>query len=296
MNVGFIGVGYMGRHMVKHIIKGGNKLTVYDIDSEATQEIQSLGASLAASPKEVAQSSEVIFTSLPKPQNVEEVFLGEGGILEGSADGTTYFDLSTTDPLTLERMTIAAERKGVKVLDAPVSGGTLGAELGTLCIMVGGDKLAYEKFKPILDLMGTEVMYSGPSGSGAICKIANNLIGMTLGVVLSEAFSMGVKAGVDPDTLFKAISMSTGDTKAMKSYPETLFKGNFNPGFKLDLGAKDVGLATKIGRDLGVPLDISNLVQQKYIEAQNRGWGEQSTLAVAKLQEEKSDTKIRSKT
>ena len=295
MNVGFIGVGFMGKHMVKHIVNGGHNLTVYDINIEATEEIQAMGASLAGSPREVAESSEVIFTSLPKPQNVEEVVLGEGGILSGASHGTTYFDLSTTDPLTLQRIATTAELKGVKVLDAPVSGGTIGAELGTLCIMVGGDKVHYEKYKQVLDLMGTQVIYAGPAGAGAVCKIVNNLIGMTLGVVLSEAFSMGVKAGVDPDTLYNAISMSTGDTKAMKSYPDTLFKGNFEPGFKLDLGSKDVGLATEIGRALGVPMDISNIVQQKYIEAQNKGWGEESTLSVAKLQEEKSGVEIRSK-
>ena len=293
MNVGFIGVGFMGKHMVKHIINGGHTLTVYDINLEATEEIQSMGASLAGSPREVAESSEVIFTSLPKPQNVEEVVLGEGGILSGANKGKTYFDLSTTAPLTLRRIATVAESKGVTVLDAPVSGGTIGAELGTLCIMVGGDEAHYKKYKQVLDLMGTQVIYAGPAGSGAVCKIANNLIGMTLGVVLSEAFSMGVKAGVDPNTLYNAISMSTGDTKAMKSYPDTLFKGNFEPGFKLDLGSKDVGLATEIGRALGVPMDISNIVQQKYIEAQNRGWGEESTLSVAKLQEEKSGVEIR---
>ena len=143
MNVGFIGVGFMGKHMVKHIINGGHTLTVYDINLEATEEIQSMGASLAGSPREVAESSEVIFTSLPKPQNVEEVVLGEGGILSGANNGKTYFDLSTTDPLTLQRIATVAESKGVTVLDAPVSGGTIGAELGTLCIMVGGDEAHY---------------------------------------------------------------------------------------------------------------------------------------------------------
>ena len=125
-------------------------------------------------------------------------------------------------------------------------------------------------------------------------KIANNLIGMTLGVVLSEALSMGVKAGVDPMTLYDAISASTGNTAHMKSYPETLFKGNFDPGFKLDLAAKDVGLATDMGRKLRVPMKVSNLVQQCYIDAQNKGWGQESTLAIAKLQEEISGVKIRS--
>ena len=184
-------------------------------------------------------------------------------------------------------------QKGATILDAPVSGGTVGAEKGTLCIMVGGEQSKYEKYKPILETMGTEIMFCGEIGSGAVCKIANNLIGMTLGVVLSEALTMGVKAGVEPMTLYKAISASTGNTAHMKSYPDTLFKGNFEPGFKLDLGAKDVGLATDLGRKLRVPMKVSNLIQQSYINAQNKGLGQESTLAIAKLQEEISGVEIR---
>ena len=144
--------------------------------------------------------------------------------------------------------------------------------------------------------MGSEIMFCGEIGSGAVCKIANNLIGMTLGVVLSEAFSMGVKAGVEPMTLYKAISASSGNTTHMKLYPDTLFKGNFQPGFKLDLGAKDVGLATDLGRKLRVPMKVSNLIQQSYINAQNKGLGEESNHAIAKLQEEISGVEIRDNT
>ena len=293
MKVGFIGIGLMGQHMVKHIIKAGHDLVVYDINKNAASEIISMGATFADYPAQVAQASEVVFTSLPRPQDVEEVTLGEGGILAGASVNTTHFDLSTTDPETIKHVSTLYGQKGATILDAPVSGGTVGAEKGTLCIMVGGDLEKYNKYKSILDAMGSQVMYCGDIGSGAVCKIANNLIGMTLGVVLSEALSMGVKAGVDPMTLYDAISASTGNTAHMRSYPETLFKGNFTPGFKLDLAAKDVGLATDMGRKLRVPMKISNLVQQCYIDAQNKGWGQESTLAIAKLQEEISGVEIR---
>ena len=294
MKVGFIGVGFMGKHMARHIIEGGHELTIYDISETAAKDLVDLGAKWANSPSIVAPNSEVIFTSLPTPQDVEQVVIGEGGLLDGAIEGTTFFDLSTTDPETITRISESTSQKGVTLLDAPVSGGTTGAEEGTLCVMVGGDKSKYDKYKSVLDLIGTQVVYCGNLGAGAVCKIVNNLIGMTLGVVLSEAFSLGVKAGVDPMTLYNAVSMSSGETRQMHTFPTGLFEGNFEPGFKLDLGSKDVGLATNLGRSLRVPMEVSNLVHQKYVEAQNKGWGGQSTTAIAKLQEERAGVEIRS--
>ena len=293
MKVGFIGVGFMGQHMAKHILDGGHDLTIYDISETAAKNLVKAGAKSLSSPSEVAAISEVIFTSLPTPQDVEQVVLGEGGILAGALEGTTLFDLSTTDPETITRISNSASQRGINVLDAPVSGGTIGAEQGTLCVMVGGDKNNYDRYKSVLDLIGNQVVYCGNLGAGAVCKIVNNLIGMTLGVVLSEAFSLGVKAGVDPMTLYNAVSMSSGETRQMHTFPTGLFEGDFSPGFKLDLGSKDVGLATNLGRSLRVPMDVSNLIHQKYVEAQNRGWGEQSTTAIAKLQEERAGVEIR---
>ena len=293
MKVGFIGVGFMGQHMAKHILDGGHDLTIYDISETAAKNLVKAGAKSVSSPSEVAAVSEVIFTSLPTPQDVEQVVLGEGGILAGALEGTTLFDLSTTDPETITRISNSASQRGINVLDAPVSGGTIGAEQGTLCVMVGGDKNKYDNYKSVLDLIGNQVVYCGNLGAGAVCKIVNNLIGMTLGVVLSEAFSLGVKAGVDPMTLYNAVSMSSGETRQMHTFPSGLFEGNFEPGFKLELGSKDVGLATNLGRSLRVPMDVSNLIQQKYVEAQNKGWGGQSTVAIAKLQEERAGVEIR---
>ena len=294
MKVGFIGVGFMGKHMARHIIEGGHELTIYDISETAAKDLVDLGAKWANSPSIVATNSEVIFTSLPTPQDVEQVVIGEGGLLDGAIEGTTFFDLSTTDPETITRISESTSQKGVTLLDAPVSGGTTGAEEGTLCVMVGGDKSKYDKYKSVLDLIGTQVVYCGNLGAGAVCKIVNNLIGMTLGVVLSEAFSLGVKAGVDPMTLYNAVSMSSGETRQMHTFPNGLFEGNLDPGFKLYLGSKEVGLATNLGRSLRVPMEVSNLVHQKYVEAQNKGWGGQSTTAIAKLQEERAGVEIRS--
>ena len=293
MKVGFIGVGYMGRHMAQNVAAGGHDLTVFDIRKEAADQLMSAGATWGNSPRDVVNDSEVIFTSLPRPENVEEVSLGEGGILSGVVSGKAFFDLSTTDPSTIVRIEAAAREKGLTMLDAPVSGGTVGAEKATLCIMVGGDKATYEKYRPVLDLIGSQVMYCGGLGSGAVCKIINNLIGLSAGVILSEAFSVGVKWGVDPQTLFDAVSKSSGNTSAMQGFPNGLFSGNFEPGFQLDLAAKDVGLATELGRSLRVPMEVANIVQQRYIAGQNRGWGMLAAGAVARVQEERSGVEIR---
>ena len=296
MRIGFIGVGYMGRHMARNLLNGGHELTLFDIRREAAEELLEMGAEWADSPRAVAQACGVVFTSLPRPQDVEEVAAGEGGILSGAAPGSALFDLSTTDPDTMSRIAAQAEERGVRVLDAPVSGGTGGAEDGTLCIMVGGDREVYDRYESTLALIGNQVMYCGPLGSGAICKIANNFIGLSLGVLLSEAFTLGVKAGAPPETLFEAISRSSGSTRSMQGMPNGLFAGNFEPGFQLDLAAKDVGLATEMARRLRVPMELGNLVQQRYIEGQNRGWGRMAAGAVARIQEERAGVQVRAST
>lgn len=292
VDIGFIGVGFMGRHMARNILKGGHNMTVFDIDREAAEELLSLGARWAASPRAVAETSEVVFTSLPRPQDVEEVASGEGGLMGGMRSGTAYFDLSTTDPATINRIAEIGAARGVQVLDAPVSGGTGGAEAATLCVMVGGDRETYDRFKPVLDLIGDKAMYCGGIGSGAVCKIVNNLIGLSVGVLLSEAFTMGIKAGVDAQTLFQAVSGSSGNTQSMSGYPNGIFKRNFDPGFQVDLAAKDVGLATQLARELRVPMEMSNIAQQRYIDAQNKGWGRLAAGAVARVQEERAGVEI----
>ena len=293
MRVGFIGIGYMGRHMARNIARGGHELTVFDIHKEAADDVVAEGASWANSPRAVAEASEVVFTSLPRPQDVEEVATGEGGILSGASQGTAYFDLSTTDPATMRRIDAAARTTGVAVLDAPVSGGTVGAENATLCVMVGGDEDVYERYKSVLDLIGNQAMYCGPLGAGAICKIVNNLISLSVPVLLAEAFTLGVKAGIGPGTLFEAVSKSSGNTEAMRGFPDGLFKGDFDPGFQVDLAAKDLGLATDMGRSLGLPMELTNLAQQRYIEGQTRGWGRLASSSIIRLQEERAGVEIR---
>ena len=293
MKIGFIGVGLMGEHMVRHMLDGKHEVFINDIDKNACKKAIQLGAVYIERPGELSNICEVLFTSLPTPSAVENVMLGEKGIINSALHELTYFDLGTTDPDTLFRISTKAKEKGITVLDAPVSGGTLGAEKGNLCLMIGGSHSHFEKYKHILQLIGDNILYCGPLGSGAVCKIANNLIGMSLCVLLSEAFTVGIKSGVSPETLYDAISASTGNTRQMHSFPESLFAGNFEPGFKLDLATKDLKLATDMGRHLNVPMPFANLVHQKFIEGQNSDLGNQAAISIAKLIEKQCRIQIR---
>ena len=294
MNVGFIGCGNMGNPMASNLIKAGHQLTVHDLRREAATNLLEMGASWVDNPKDVVPGNEVVFTSLPVPRDVEAVVMGENGILEGSGPNTIYMDLSTNSPTAIRRIHDMCAEKGVTVLDAPVSGGTYGAAAATLAVMVGGDKSVYDRMKPTLDAIGSHVVYCGPIGNGMVCKICNNLLSMGIGVLMTEALTMGVKAGVDLATLADVIANSTGGNKRLTDkFPRFLFKGNFEPGFATALAAKDVRLATDLGREYGIPMELSNLVDQRHVEAMFRGWGPEDSDAVSKIQEEKSGVQLR---
>jgi 3-hydroxyisobutyrate dehydrogenase len=294
MKIGFIGVGNMGNPMATNLIKAGHQLTVHDIRREAATNLLEMGANWADSPKQTVPGNEVVFTSLPMPRHVEAVVLGENGILEGAKRGSIYVDLSTNSPTVIRRIHQICAEKGVIVLDAPVSGGVYGAAAGTLAVMVGGDEKIFQRVKPALDAIGRHVVYCGPIGSGMVCKICNNLLSMGTGVLLAEALTLGVKAGVDLATLADVIANSSGGCKRItEKFPRFLFKGNFEPGFATSLAAKDVRLATDLGREYGIPMELSNLVDQRHVEALHRGWGDLDSDAVAQIQEEKAGVQLR---
>ena len=294
MKVGFIGLGNMGNPMATNLVNAGHELVVHDLRREAATNLLEMGATWADTPKEAVPGRDVVFTSLPVPRDVEAVVLGENGILEGASSETVYMDLSTNSPTVIRRIHDICAEKGVTVLDAPVSGGTYGAAAATLAVMVGGDKSVYDRMKPTLDAIGSHVVYCGPIGNGMVCKICNNLLSMGIGVLMTEALTMGVKAGVDLATLADVIANSTGGNKRLTDkFPRFLFKGNFEPGFATALAAKDVRLATDLGREYGIPMELSNLVDQRHVEAMFRGWGPEDSDAVSKIQEEKSGVQLR---
>lgn len=294
MKVGFIGLGAMGRHMARHLQEAGHHMTVHDIRREAATPFLESGADWADTPKGVAFASEIIFTSLPGPVDVEGVVLGPDGIADGITSGQVYLDLSTNSPVATRRLHKELAERGVEMLDVPVSGGVEGAEAGTLSMLVGGDEALYRRMLPLLQQFGDKPFYCGPSGAGQVCKLVNNYLSLSIQPLLAEAFTIGIKAGVNPATIFNAVSRSTGDTPSMqRRYPTGLFKGNFAPGFTVNLGRKDLGLALEMAKDFDVPVQYGPISWKEYDETSKRDRGLLDIGAVALIQEERSGVEIR---
>ena len=291
MNIGFIGLGNMGGGMAANVLRAGHDLTVHDLRREAATPLLENGASWADTPAEVAAASDVVLTSLPGPREVEAIALGEDGVLTGSTSGKVYIDLSTSSPTLIRSIAEDFAAKGVSVLDAPVSGGPVGARTGRLAVMVGGDREVYERVKPALDAIGDKVSYIGPIGSGSIAKLMHNCIGYGLQTIVAECLTLGVKAGVDPEPLFEAISngsVGRGSSFA-NTYPNTFLAGNFDPpSFALRLAHKDVSLALELAREYGVPMSVGNIAHQELTSALNRGWADLDSRVAMKLQEERA--------
>ena len=295
MKVGFIGLGTMGGSMAYNTIQGGHELVVHDIRRESATRHLEAGATWADSPREVAEASDIVFTSLPGPTEVEAVFLGEDGILQGMSAGKVYFDLSTSTPNLIRRLHDIASGQGVEVLDAPVSGGPRGAESRNLAIWVGGDKDVFDRCRPALDAIGDKAYYVGPIGCGAVAKLVHNCAGYVIQTALAEVFTMGVKAGVEPLALWQAVRRGAqGRRGTFEGLAEHLLPGKFDPpDFALRLARKDVDLAVGVGREYDVPMRLANLALQEMTEAMNRGWGDRDSRVAMLLQEERAGVEVR---
>ena len=295
MKIGFVGVGTMGRHMAANLQRAAYDLVVHDVRREAAAPHLAAGAKWADSPRQVAEASEVVFTSLPGPPEVEAVALGAGGLGEGLTAGKVYFDLSTNAPALVRRIHGAFAARGVHVLDAPVSGGPRGAETRKLALWVGGDQAIFQKHKPVLDAIGDQAYYVGPIGAGSIAKLVHNCAGYVLQTALAEVFTMGVKAGVEPLALFQAVRQGAlGRRRTFDGLVDQFLPGKFEPAaFALRLARKDVTLATALGREFGVPMRLANLALEELTEALNRGWGDRDSRVAMVLQEERAGVDIR---
>jgi 3-hydroxyisobutyrate dehydrogenase len=271
-------------------------MVVYDIREEATRPLLEGGARLAGSPAEVARLSDVTFTSLPGPKEVEEVAVGPQGVLAGIRAGGVYVDLSTSRPTLIRQMEPRFRQKGAHVLDAPVSGGKTGAATRNLAVMVGGEREIYERIKPILDAFGDKVFYAGSIGAGSVCKLVHNMIGHGVRQAIAEGLTLGVKAGVDAEALWECVRRGAlGRMSALhEGVPRTLFRGQFEPAsFALALARKDIGLATELGKEYNVPMPVANLAEQIAIQAMNRGWGDKDSGITFLLQEEVAGVQVR---
>jgi 3-hydroxyisobutyrate dehydrogenase len=299
MRIGFIGLGNMGGPMALNLIKAGHTLIVHDVRRAAATPHLDRGAKWADSPKAAAQQSELILTSLPGPKDVETVALGADGIIHGAVAGTVYADLSTGSPTVMRRLHAAFKERGVHLLDAPVSGGVLGAQRGTLQVMVGGDEGIYNEVRAVLQAVGHKVDYMGPIGSGTIAKLVHNMISITVRQLIAEGFTLGVKAGVKPEALLEAIRGASFGQGLILSHmiPDVVFKGAFDTvRFALKLARKDVGLATELAREYDVPMPMASLGEQVLIEALARGWGDKDSTSPWMLQEEAAGVTVRATT
>jgi len=280
MEVGFIGLGQMGRHMSRHVLEAGFTLYVNDINQEAAAALAQQGAKIAKTPKELTQSCRIVVSCLPTPKSVEDIVYGKDGLKAGWEKGDIYIDMSTNSVSVIQKIAKDAKAMGVSVLDAPVSGGTRGADAGTLAIMVGGEKEVLEKARKVLEAMGQKIFYVGDVGCGNIAKLVNNLVSLTINCVSAEGFALGAKAGIDPAILRDVMMVSTGNNWTMQQYNNTLFKRNFEPGFKVSLGLKDIGLALDMGKELGVPLPIATMAQKDLQKAVAAGMSDKDVGSV----------------
>jgi len=295
MQVGFIGLGTMGAHMAANLQHAGYKLVVNDLRKDAAAPHLGAGAIWADSPRALAEQSEVILTSLPEPPDVEKVALADDGLLAGIKRDAVWFDLSTNSQSLVKKLSAAFAEKGAHMLDAPVSGGPQGAASRKLAIWVGGDKAAFDKHKALLDAIGDQPRYIGPIGSATVAKLVHNMSGYAIVCALAETFAMGVKAGVEPLALWEAVRQgAAGRRYTFDAMINQWLPGKYDPpDFALKLAHKDVGLATALGRELGLPMRICELAYAEMTEAMNRGWAGRDSRVVMMLEQERAGIEVK---
>ena len=262
MKIGFIGLGIMGKPMAKNLLKAGYELVVYDILAAPVKEVVAAGAKAGTSSKDVAAWGDVIITMLPNSPHVKEAILGKNGVIEGAKPGSIVVDMSSIAPLAAQEVAAELARKGVEMLDAPVSGGEPKAIEGTLAIMVGGKAEVFEKVKPILLKMGASAVLCGEIGSGNVTKLANQIIVALNIAAMSEALVLAAKAGVDPGRVYQAIRGGLAGSTVLDAKAPMVFKGNYKPGFRIELHIKDLQNALDTAHAIGVPVPLTSGIME----------------------------------
>src|SRR6202165_1304592 len=266
VKVGFIGVGNMGNPMAGNVLKQSFPVTVFDLNPKAMENLIQAGATKAGSAGEVVDNSEIVLTSLPASPDVETMYLAPGGLVDRAKPGTILIDLSSVLPSTPRKIEPRAKARGVHFLEAPVSGGVSGARAATRAIMVGGDAEPLERAKPVLRAIGPNIFHVGPVGAGNTVKAINNMMACVNGLAMMEGLALGVKAGLDPMTIYEVVKASSGGSKALERIPRAMIPRNFEPGFKVSLMNKDLETFNTIAKELHVPVSFSN-VAQRYQQA-----------------------------
>jgi 2-hydroxy-3-oxopropionate reductase len=291
--VGYIGLGIMGKPMARHLIEAGYAVTVHNRSRGAVDELVALGATAASSPAEVAAACDIIFSCLPDSPDVDLVVSGPDGVLAGIRPGGIYVDTSTISPVVTERLAAAIAEKGASMLDAPVSGGQIGAEKATLSFMVGGDEQAFERVKPLFAVMGKTITHVGRSGAGQICKAANQIVVALTHEAVAEALVLAAKAGVDPAKVVQAISGGAARCWALENRAPRLLQRDFQPGFYASYHLKDLGIALDAAGKVGAVLPATALVREFYRSLVSTGHGKEDHSAVVKVVEALSNVEVK---
>ena len=292
LKVGYIGLGLMGKSIARNILKAGFPLVVHNRSRGAVEELAGEGATAAYSPKEVAEQVDVIFTNLPDTPDVEQVVLGENGILDGAHDGLIYVDNSTIKPASARMIAEKLYEKGAFALDAPVPGGDIGAKNGTLTIMVGGEASALEKVMPVFQAMGKTVTHVGDAGAGQVAKAANQIMVAAQMVAMGELLVFSKKAGVDPHKVVEAIKGGAAQCWTLDVKPPRLFDGNRSPGFKAYMQLKDLKIVLDTAREYDIPLSGTLENTELFQQMIDAGMGELDNSAVVGVIEEKARVRI----
>jgi 3-hydroxyisobutyrate dehydrogenase-like beta-hydroxyacid dehydrogenase len=295
LRIGHIGLGIMGGAMALNLQRAGYALVVNDIRREAAERQISAGAVWRDTPSEVAAVSDVIFTCLPSLKAVEEVALGRGGVLEGIRPGAALFEMSTNSRELIEKLYNAFQKKGAHVLDAPISGGALGAERGRMGIWVGGDRATYDRFESVLKVLGDHPIHVGKLGAGLLTKLIHNCASQATQAAIAEVFVLGIKAGADPLSLWAAIRQgSIGRRRTFDGLVDQFLPADYDsPHATLRIIEKDLQLATELGRELRVPMRFANLALADVYEAMNRGWSERDCRSVMLLPQERAGVSVK---
>ena len=283
--IGLVGLGIMGKPMARNLMKAGHSLTVYDVVGSAVEEIATEGAAAASSSSEVARACPVVITMVPDSADSEAAILGPDGVLEGASAGSTVIDMSSIAPGSSQKIAAACEAQGVDFLDAPVSGGEPGAISGTLAIMVGGRQEVFDRCSPIFEAVGASIVLCGGYGAGNTTKLANQIIVAANIEALAEGLVLARKAGLDPNTVFEAIKGGLAGSNVMNAKAPMMIAGDFKPGFRVRLHQKDLHNALLTGKELGVPLPVTGLVQQMLGSLMNDGNADSDHSAIARFLE-----------
>ena len=262
MNIGFIGLGIMGKPMAKNLLKAGHTLVVYDVVAAPVKELVEAGATAGTSPKDVASRNDLIITMLPNSPHVKKAVLGEGGVIEGAKPGSVLVDMSSIAPLASREVAAELAKKGVEMLDAPVSGGEPKAIDGTLAIMVGGKEAIFEGVKDVLLKMGASAVLCGDIGAGNVTKLANQIIVALNIAAMSEAFVLATKAGVDPERVFNAIKGGLAGSTVLNAKAPMVLEGNYKPGFRIELHIKDLQNALDTAHENGTPIPLTAQIME----------------------------------